>query len=67
MKLEPTHIEIVNRAFEIYVSRGGEHGQDPVTGLKPTAKDGTPTEEAGGQATSTVRRSVPSAARITQR
>jgi hypothetical protein len=29
MKLEPTHIEIVNRAFEIYVSRGGEHGQDP--------------------------------------
>ena len=28
MKLEPTHIEIANRAFEIYVARGGEHGHD---------------------------------------
>jgi hypothetical protein len=28
MKREPTHVQIANRAFEIYVSRGGEHGHD---------------------------------------
>ena len=28
MKREPTYIEIAHRAFEIYVSRGGEHGHD---------------------------------------
>jgi hypothetical protein len=28
LKPEPTHIQIANRAFEIYVSRGGEHGHD---------------------------------------
>lgn len=28
MKFEPSHIEIANRAFEIYVARGGEHGHD---------------------------------------
>jgi len=28
LKREPTHIQIANRAFEIYVSRGGEHGHD---------------------------------------
>jgi len=27
-KRELTHIQIANRAFEIYVSRGGEHGHD---------------------------------------
>ena len=27
-KREPTHVQIANRAFEIYVSRGGEHGRD---------------------------------------
>jgi hypothetical protein len=27
-KGEPTHVQIANRAFEIYVSRGGEHGHD---------------------------------------
>jgi Protein of unknown function (DUF2934) len=27
-KREPTYIEIADRAFEIYVSRGGEHGHD---------------------------------------
>jgi hypothetical protein len=25
---EPTHVQIASRAFEIYVSRGGEHGHD---------------------------------------
>ena len=25
---EPNHVQIANRAFEIYVSRGGEHGHD---------------------------------------
>jgi hypothetical protein len=28
LKREPTHGQIANRAFEIYVSRGGEHGHD---------------------------------------
>lgn len=28
LKREPSHIEIASRAFEIYVSRGGEHGHD---------------------------------------
>ena len=28
LKREPTHVQIANRAFEIYVSRGGEHGHD---------------------------------------
>jgi hypothetical protein len=28
MKRELTHVQIANRAFEIYVSRGGEHGHD---------------------------------------
>jgi Protein of unknown function (DUF2934) len=28
MKREPTHLQIATRAFEIYVSRGGEHGHD---------------------------------------
>jgi Protein of unknown function (DUF2934) len=28
LKPEPTHVQIANRAFEIYVSRGGEHGHD---------------------------------------
>jgi len=28
MKREPTHVQIANRAFEIYISRGGEHGHD---------------------------------------
>ena len=28
MKRKPTHLQIANRAFEIYVSRGGDHGQD---------------------------------------
>jgi hypothetical protein len=23
-----THVQVANRAFEIYVSRGGEHGHD---------------------------------------
>jgi hypothetical protein len=27
-KPEPTHDQIANRAFEIYVSRGAEHGHD---------------------------------------
>jgi hypothetical protein len=27
-KREPTHAQIANRAFEIYVARGGEHGHD---------------------------------------
>jgi len=27
-KREPTHVEIVDRAYGIYVSRGGEHGHD---------------------------------------
>jgi hypothetical protein len=27
-KREPTHDQIASRAFEIYVSRGGEHGHD---------------------------------------
>ena len=27
-KREPTHLQIAYRAFEIYVSRGGEHGHD---------------------------------------
>jgi len=26
-KREPTHLQIANRAFEIYVSRGGEHAR----------------------------------------
>jgi Protein of unknown function (DUF2934) len=25
---EPTHVQIANRAFAIYVSRGGQHGHD---------------------------------------
>ena len=25
---KPTHLQIANRAFEIYVSRGGDHGHD---------------------------------------
>jgi hypothetical protein len=28
LKPEPTHVQIANRAFEIYISRGGEHGHD---------------------------------------
>src|SRR5438093_13297587 len=28
MKHKPTHLQIANRAFEIYVSRGGDHGHD---------------------------------------
>jgi hypothetical protein len=28
MKRGPTQVQIANRAFEIYVSRGGEHGHD---------------------------------------
>ncbi|PYN87611.1 MAG: hypothetical protein DMD87_13035 [Candidatus Rokuibacteriota bacterium] len=28
MKREPTHLQIANRAFEIYISRGGVHGHD---------------------------------------
>ena len=27
-KPEPTHDQIASRAFEIYASRGGEHGHD---------------------------------------
>ncbi len=27
-KREPTHLQIAHRAFGIYVSRGGDHGQD---------------------------------------
>jgi hypothetical protein len=27
-KRELTHVEIANRAFEIYLARGGEHGHD---------------------------------------
>jgi len=27
-KREPTHLQIANRAFEIYVSRGASHGDD---------------------------------------
>jgi Protein of unknown function (DUF2934) len=27
-KREPSHVQIADRAFEIYVSRGGEHGHD---------------------------------------
>jgi Protein of unknown function (DUF2934) len=27
-KQKPTHQQIANRAFEIYVSRGGDHGHD---------------------------------------
>jgi hypothetical protein len=27
-KRKPTHLQIANRAFEIYVSRGGDHGHD---------------------------------------
>lgn len=27
-KREPTHVQIANRAFEIYVSRGADHGHD---------------------------------------
>jgi len=27
-KREPTHLQIADRAFELYVSRGGEHGDD---------------------------------------
>jgi hypothetical protein len=27
-KRKPTQLQIANRAFEIYVSRGGDHGQD---------------------------------------
>jgi len=27
-KREPTHLQIANRAFEIYISRGREHGHD---------------------------------------
>jgi Protein of unknown function (DUF2934) len=27
-KQKPTHLQIANRAFEIYVSRGGDHGHD---------------------------------------
>jgi len=27
-KRQPTHVQIANRAFEIYVARGGEHGHD---------------------------------------
>jgi hypothetical protein len=25
---EPTHVQIANRAFAIYVARGGQHGHD---------------------------------------
>ena len=28
IKRKPTHVQIANRAFEIYVSRGGDHGHD---------------------------------------
>jgi len=28
LKPEPTHVQIAHRAFEIYLSRGGEHGHD---------------------------------------
>ena len=28
MRREPTHLQIAHRAFEIYVARGGDHGQD---------------------------------------
>ena len=28
LKRAPTHVQIANRAFEIYISRGGEHGRD---------------------------------------
>ena len=34
-KREPTHVEIANRAFEIYVSRGGEHGHDAGDWFEP--------------------------------
>ena len=27
-KREPTHPQVANRAFEIYISRGREHGDD---------------------------------------
>ena len=27
-KREPSHVQVANRTFEIYVSRGGEHGHD---------------------------------------
>jgi len=27
-KQKPTHLQTANRAFEIYVSRGGDHGHD---------------------------------------
>src|SRR2546422_1818216 len=27
-KRRPTHLQIANRAFEIYASRGGDHGHD---------------------------------------
>jgi Protein of unknown function (DUF2934) len=27
LKRAPTHVQIANRAFEIYISRGGEHGR----------------------------------------
>ena len=27
-KQEPTHPQIAHRAFEIYISRGGDHGHD---------------------------------------
>jgi hypothetical protein len=27
-KRKPTQLQIANRAFEIYVSRGGDHGHD---------------------------------------
>ena len=27
-KRKPTHLQIANRAFEIYASRGGDHGHD---------------------------------------
>jgi len=27
-KREPTHLQVANRAFEIYISRGREHGND---------------------------------------
>jgi hypothetical protein len=28
MRREPTHLQIAHRAFEIYIARGGDHGQD---------------------------------------
>src|SRR4030095_15574470 len=28
MRREPTHLQIAQRAFEIYIARGGDHGQD---------------------------------------